>query len=316
MRLTNVRGFFGRLIIAIATGYIWFFYSERVFWSFWREGEDTIFFFFLTWMIYTIAAYICLILIQEFRVRSVWAMFLVGAFFGWLIEGVFAMTLFGAEGLVFPLTISWTGLAWHAIISVILGWYVLQKALIHSFKRTFWVSALLGIFWGAWSIFWSLDNVELVPIEAYALHAFAITLILLCVQRAYYVLNATGFKATRLEKITLAVLAVGWFGFVTAPTIGLLAIVLPLLFGILYVALRKNKKTETKPSFLSLLDTRVPWARSGVVLLMPLCATMIYAAAQSMHLALPTNFVVLGITLPAGFILFGISLWKVFRAKK
>ena len=39
MRLINVHGFFGRLIIAIATGYIWFFYSERVFWSFWREGR-------------------------------------------------------------------------------------------------------------------------------------------------------------------------------------------------------------------------------------------------------------------------------------
>lgn len=84
-------------------------------------------------------------------------MFLVGAFFGWLVEGVFAMTLFGAEGILFPFTISWTGLAWHAIISVVLGWYVLQQALTHSFKRTAWVSGMLGIF-GVHGLFFGVSK--------------------------------------------------------------------------------------------------------------------------------------------------------------
>jgi hypothetical protein len=316
MRLTNVRGFFGRLIIAIATGYIWFFYSERVFWSFWRRGEDTFGSFFATWAVYAIAAYICLILIQQYKARSVWAMFLVGAFFGWLVEGVFAMTLFGAEGIPFPFTISWTGLAWHAIISVVLGWYVLQQALTHSFKRTAWVSGMLGIFWGTWSIFWSLERAEVVPVDAYVLHAFAVTVILICMQCMYGWLGMQQFSATRLEKITVGLLAVLWFGFVTVPTFGALAAVLPVLFGVLYLALRKNKKTETRQSFLATLDAPITYMRSFAVLLMPLCATLIYALAQGMQLAPPTNFLVLGVTLPAGFILLGVSLWKVFRAKK
>ena len=315
MRLANVRGFFGRLIIAIATGYIWFFYSERVFWSFWREGEDTFGSFFATWAVYTVAAYICLILMQEYKARSIWAIFLIGAFFGWLVEGVFAMTLFGAEGIPFPFTISWTGLAWHAIISVVLGWYVLQQALLRSFTRTAWVSALLGIFWGGWSIFWSVEA-EVPSVDIYALHAFLITALLVCMQRMYGWLGMQQFSATRLEKIILALLTLAWFGFVTVPTFGALAAVLPVLFGVLYLALRKNKKTETRQSFLATLDAPVPYMRSFAVLLMPLFATLIYAGAHSMQLAVPTNFFVLGVTLPAGFILLGVSLWKVFRAKK
>jgi len=314
MKLLQAHGFLSRLLLALATGYIWFFYSERVFWSFWRVGEDAPFFFLLGWLLYSVAVYICLILIQEFRVRSVWAMFLVGAFFGWLIEGVFVMTLFGAEGIPFPLTISWTGLAWHALISVVLGWYVLQQALLHSFTRTAWVSALLGLFWGVWSIFWSLDNVEMVSVEAYALHAFLITGIFICMQRAYARLGAQ-FSATRLEKIFLGVFVLAWFGFVTVPAFGFLTIVLPVLFGVLYLALRKNKKTETRQNFLSVLDTPVSYGRSFAVLFMPLIATGIYALAQGLGLVLPTNFVILGVTLPLGFVLLGVSLWKVFRAK-
>lgn len=308
--------FLAVLLLQLQPAIFGFFYSERVFWSFWREGEDTFGSFFATWAVYTVAAYICLILMQEYKARSIWAIFLIGAFFGWLVEGVFAMTLFGAEGIPFPFTISWTGLAWHAIISVVLGWYVLQQALTHSFKRTAWVSGMLGIFWGAWSIFWSLERAEVVPVDAYILHAFAIIVILICAQRMYGWLGMQQFSATRLEKITVGLLAVFWFGFVTVPTFGALAAVLPVLFGVLYLALRKNKKTETRQSFLATLDAPIPYMRSFAVLLMPLFAALIYAGAHSMQLAVPTNFVVLGVTLPAGFILLGVSLWKVFRAKK
>ena len=116
-----------RLLLALSTGYILFFYSERIFWSLARPG-DTPFDYLLTPLLYAIFAYIFLIIVEMFCVRNIWAIFIAGAAFGWIGEGIVAMTLFGGE-ISLPFSISWTGLAWHALISVLIGWYYLRKIL-------------------------------------------------------------------------------------------------------------------------------------------------------------------------------------------
>jgi len=317
MKSQGFSNFLSRLAVAVATGYIWFFYSERVFWSYWRVGEDTVPIFLLTWVVYSVAAYIGLILIQEYKARSVWALFLVGAVFGWLIEGVFAMTFFGTAEIPFPLTISWTALAWHALISVVFGWYVLQQALLHSLKRTAVVSLSLGTFWGLWSLFWFPDAPGgPIPVQDFLLYALAITTLLMLAQRVYPKLNGQ-FRATRLEKLVLAVLVLGWYGVATVPTFGVLALtVLPAVFGVAYVALYKNKKTETQTSILATFSAKVPWGRSFAVLLMPAAAVVVYGLAVSFNAFLLANFLVLAVTLPAGFVLFCMSVWKVWRVPK
>jgi hypothetical protein len=42
---------FRKTAIVLANGYILFFFSERVFWSFWRTG-DTLTEFLITWFAY------------------------------------------------------------------------------------------------------------------------------------------------------------------------------------------------------------------------------------------------------------------------
>ncbi|RLG48328.1 MAG: hypothetical protein DRN92_01275 [Thermoproteota archaeon] len=83
--------------------------------------------------------------ITEFKVGSFGTLFLIGALFGWLVEGLIEQTLY--ESL--PLSISWTGLACHSLISVSIGWYAIRKALKEGNRRRIMqISSLFGLFWG------------------------------------------------------------------------------------------------------------------------------------------------------------------------
>ncbi len=300
-----------RVILSLALGYVFFFFGERVFWSFPHPG-DTLISNVLAWLLYSFNAYLTLMVIEYFHVRAWWVVFLAGAFFGWLIEGVFAMTLFGGGGLPFPLGISWTGLAWHALIDAFIGWYLVMMFLNgNHYKKIIFFSIALGIFWGVWSLAWVLETPPIVTTpDLYLLHGL-VTTILLCV--SYYLFlkfRPAEFVSSRLEKIIVALPVLGFFSVVTVPTIGLLAAILPVLFGILYFALRKNRDQEEGSNFLHSLSGQPKIWGYLPLLLSPIIAALIYNSG----LALPTNFYILYITVPLGFIFLGISLYKVFTS--
>ena len=121
-----------RLLSVLACGYILMFYSEHLFWAHVR-ASDTLFDYLETWLLYSFLAFAFLNLIDHFRVQNIWALFLCGAVFGWLVEGVIVQTTY--ESL--PLSISFTGLAWHALISVWVGWYAVRKAIQTGIGSTF-----------------------------------------------------------------------------------------------------------------------------------------------------------------------------------
>jgi hypothetical protein len=301
-----------RIGLAGSVGYILLFYSERMFWSVWRP-EDGPASLLATLIVYAIAADISLAAIRWFRVRAASAMFLVGAAFGWLIEGVFAMTLFGAGGVVFPITIAWTGLAWHALISVMLGLYALPLALLHSLHRSLLVSASLGIFWGVWSVWWERQAAP-VDWQRFLAHALIATLVLIPAYRAMHVLRVGRLGPSRTETALLAIPALSWFALVTVPVQGVLAlIVLPVLFGAIFVALRRNRQAEIRPDFLAMIDERIPWTRSACLLVMPVLATLVHEAARNSADPPATNVLVLVVTAPLGAIAFIVSLWRCLR---
>jgi hypothetical protein len=80
--------------VVLANGYILFFFSERVFWSFWR-ASDSLRDFVITWLVYCLLGWIFLDLVRRFRVASFAPLFLCGAVFGWVGEGVVVDTLYG-----------------------------------------------------------------------------------------------------------------------------------------------------------------------------------------------------------------------------
>jgi hypothetical protein len=67
-----------KLAVVLATGYILFFYSERVFWSFLRPG-DKFADLLLGWLMYSLLAWVFLLLVRQCRIAAFPALFLAGA---------------------------------------------------------------------------------------------------------------------------------------------------------------------------------------------------------------------------------------------
>ena len=84
---SHMRRWTQKLVVVLATGYILFFYSERVFWSFLRPGDkftDLV----LGWLMYSLLAWVFLLLVRQCRIAAFPALLIAGAVFGWLAEGV------------------------------------------------------------------------------------------------------------------------------------------------------------------------------------------------------------------------------------
>jgi len=136
------------LVALLSGGFILFFFSETLFWG--RPGRASPAELSLTWLAYTVLAAALLWALETYRARGGAAFFLGAALYGWLAEGVLAGTLY--TGL--PLSLSWTGLAWHALLSVGLGWSGLSRALRSGAWATLGAATLWGVFWALWATVW------------------------------------------------------------------------------------------------------------------------------------------------------------------
>ena len=304
--------FLKRWAFTLATGYIFVVFSEHVFWSRSRPGEDSLGNYLAVWVAYSLVAFIFLTLVEYFRVKTFHPLFLVGAVVGWLAEGVIVQTMY--ESL--PLSISFTGLAWHAILTVWLGWYVLRRALLKSFAATLKLAALIGVGWGLWAMSWWYEEPTMITSPlAFARYAFIVTVLLTLIHVWYDRLNVRAFKPTRAEVIVVTLLFALYFAFLAVPAVPIAPVILLPLLLLVFWSLRTNRKRETEGSVLEQLTGHVPFDRYALLFLIPFLAVGIYTVAHTFLLASrpPTHWLLYLVTTPLGFILFGMSVWKIWR---
>lgn len=298
------------IVFVLSTGYIFVYFSEFLFWAHIR-AEDSLTNWLSTWIAYSLMAYIFLSLVAYFRVKGVWALFLAGAVFGWLAEGVIVQTTY--ESL--PLSISFTGLAWHALLTVWVGWYAIKKMIL---STKIWSSvklaSLIGLMHGLWAITWWVEpDGQISPVSEYALFTFTITILAIT---AYWLANwsiSTPMRWNRWTMAVITILFVLYFIFVTIPASPIAMVILPVLFGFAYWGLRQNRKMESEGSLLDILSGHVSLKNYLVLLGIPVMSTLVYALAMFLNLKAHTNWILYLITTPLGFILFGISLFKMWR---
>jgi hypothetical protein len=299
-------------ILVISTGFIFFYYSEQLFWARVRPG-DSISEWLSTWAAYSLMAFVFLVLVQYFRVRSIWALFLVGAAFGWIAEGVVVQTTY--ESL--PLSISFTGLAWHALITVLVGWYAVRKSL-HSTNRlaTLKIAAAIGLCYGLWSIsWWGEPDGGVSTVLEFAAFSFIVAVLAIFAYRFSDWNSAVTFTPNRWSIVIIGGLALLYFIFVTIPAQPLAALILPVLLSLVYLGLRWNRQSEPEGSLLDSVNGLVPAWKYACVLAIPVCAVGVYALATVLDLHWRTNWILYLVTMPLGFILFGVSLYKTWKKK-
>lgn len=308
-------GLRARWMAAAATGYILMFFSELLFVNV-IESPVTPEDLALTYVFYVLEAVIFLAIVDRFRVRSLWALFLVGAVYGWLLEGIINPTMYQA----FPIYVSFTGLAWHAPLDVILGWYAINRLLLMNRPRLVALAAaLIGLFWGVWAIWpWYEPGVVLPP-DVFAAFTWGSSLLLVAAYWLYQRAGAADFHPSHWLLGLLAALHLFLFVVNVIPTIPLALLVLPPLLAITFWALSRHRQgADGSQSLLADLSGGGVGAASYAALLtMPLTASVLYGLFGWLGVVFPTNIPIFLILTPLGFLLFALSIWQAgFRRRR
>lgn len=301
-----------RILFILSAGYILMYFSEHMFWARYRPGTDSLANYLPTWIAYSLAGYAALAVVSVFRVRRAEAVFLAGAVFGWLIEGVVVGTTY--ENL--PLSISFTGLAWHALISFMIGLWVLPEILAR--RREFTLPAVIGIglFFGAWGINWNANAAEYhAPALEFILFVAAATALLIPAYGIFTALRRSPIRILPAEAGALIPVTLFFFAFQAAAQ-PVAICVLPVLMGITFFALWRNRRSETAGSLLADPLPAVPAWALPAFLLIPVAAAGIYLPAVWLGLKIQTNILFYLLLMPLGFILFFVSLWRILADRR
>ncbi len=288
----------------LLTGYILSFFSEWMFWSGRPTDPDFIIGLVPTWLTYSFITFLFLAAVDYFRVRTLWAAFLAGALYGWLLEGIIVQTTYAD----FPLNLSWTALAWHASISVVFGGYVLPRALRNGRRIALWC-VVFGLCLGVWSTGWWSETTP-AAIESVVLYncGFGIGLV-----AAYVWRDKLTFKVNRSAIYSGIALLGLYYVAVTLPTQPLSLVLLPPLLIVTLLTLRRNRRQEAEHPLEVIRPITI--RRAATLLFIPLTASAVYAAAFMMGMTLPGLQIAYLMLTPIGFIAFAVSVYQVWRGR-
>jgi len=288
---------------ALCTGYVACIFSERLFWTvLWPDATagDLL----LTWLAYSALAYLFLAVIHWSAADGWSSTFLAGSIYGWLAEGGLANTLYGGEASApFPWSISITGLSWHALLTIMVGWWGTRLALrAGRATQLAMICAGVGVFWGFWSMFPLQEQPPIdTPIASFAAQAIGFSLALLLAWAAISKLDFDSF-APGWAGTLIALAAVGLFYIQHAAAQGFAVLLLPALIALSLglLALNRKLRAQAVTSAARASNRRLLW-----LLLTPLLATVVFATLKALGGdRLPVASTVYLIAGTAGFVMY------------
>ena len=298
-----------RWLYILVTGFILVFFSELLFW-----GTNSLLGLVETWLFYSLAAFVTLAAIAHFRVNTIGPLFLVGALYGWLVEGVIVQTTY--ENL--PISLSDTALSWHALITILVGWYAMRRALLEPtpYRAMAW-GAGIGIFWGLWMPFWGFLDEPGLPSFTLERMALLVGLSVPALMLAYWLQNRLtppAFSPHRIEIGVVGALFVLQFAVVVVPLYPFALLVLPPLLLLVYLGLRHHRRTAPpERDYIAGLTGPTPLLNYlGVLLILP-AALGAFALVQATGLTPVPQYATYVVTVSAGALMFLASLFKVWR---
>lgn len=264
------------------------------------------------------------------------AVVLAGGVYGFVTEGVLTPIVYG--GFPFdPFAISYTSLAWHALIGVTFGLVLLHRALARgSLVTALCLICLFGAFWGAWAIGLRLppdDDEELAGISAlvgdvtvatFALYTVAVTAVVaLCHGLLGRLVRASDLAPPRGWRWAMAGVGLLWFAILIVPgvpwaPVELAALLLVCRWGLIRLARSQATGRSTRPpDVLVGVTAKFPWPRLGLLAALPATGIVTYAALVGASLGDDTIRLIrdslVWLQMTAGWVLFG---WALFRASR
>lgn len=304
-----------RPVLIAAFGAILVSFSE--FW-FYRVEEEVSSIGIL--LAYGLLGFLFLIILERFKVRDFAGFFVAAALLGYLIEGVPVPVMYAGP----PLSIVWTSLAWHALLTVCVGWVGFKLVMAHGgLISVVFFNAALGAFLGLWnSYMWNAredDATGALSFEWTSAELFAEQFVL---GYALFIVGHLVFDwvwkphegLTRWEHYGLWVIAAVIAGGVAFAS-GLLVLlpILPVMVLICLWALRRNARRDLPRHdgiVAALAGKRIPIWRYVFTLLIPVCAITTYASLVDLQAGIEMNAWVI---LTAGPISLGLFLWGLWR---
>ncbi|MBI2300109.1 MAG: hypothetical protein HYU66_14395 [Armatimonadetes bacterium] len=225
------------------------------------------------------------------------------------------------------MSISFTGLAWHAPLDVFVGWYLVRQALSRKSRfQTFALACGIGLFYGLWAVFWwneppppmkalfDAGRKDLVFIH-FTLFAVGTTVFLALAHWLYQRTRLTEFKPSRFECWVVGVLSLLYYALVTVPAAPRALWVLPPLMGLTLWALARNRRAESRPDAIAAFPETPKPLNYLLLLVIPLVASMVYLVALATGARLHTNMVVYTIATPLGALLWIVSVVMCARRR-
>lgn len=287
-------------------------WSESWFYGRWR-AEDSVIGFVETVAAYGLAVQVVRFVALRWQVaasgRGAWRrVFLAGALYGWLVEGVIVTTVIDD----LPLTLSYTGLAWHALFTVLLGWWWMPRQLARPLLGSLLPLAAVGAGVGAWASFWKFEEGAVTPVLEYAVFVTLTTVAYAAGLAAWWALRARanpGLRGSVVAMVLLLAIAVAH------AITNLLTLLGPALVGVALLALITTTPRSTDATLLPTAGP-APWRSLWRLVLVPVVATGVFALSTSSPQAIPTGWPFLIVTAPLAALLFVLAWWRARRASR
>jgi hypothetical protein len=302
--------FANRLGLAIAAGLVFLAFSEIGFWGHYDYVTGFTSRFLPALIGYCLLAYAFLWIVSAFRARELPALFLAGALYGWLAEGIVVFTMYDS----LPLSISFTGLAWHALLTVTVGFRLFSKRLAEGpIASLLKLCLATGVVWGLWCTWWwSLEPFRTSPAQ-FALYATQTTSLAAIGLAVFAAMPDRRFRPSWPEKIVVGGLFAVQFVFGAVPARPVAALVLPICAGLAVWGLAANRRQERLPDLIVDLAGRIAAPRLAALAIVPASASVVYAALWTSGGKPWTGPLLYLATVPTGFGLFGWALWKLLK---
>ena len=315
-------------LFVLALGAVSWAWSEVGFWATFRADDSAPSWIF-TWLAYSLVVGVVLRVARLFPVRGLPGLVILGALYGWLVEGVVAFTVYQQ----LPFSLIWTGVAWHGMLTVVVGWWLLPRILRSGGWRAWVSSALVGLAWGAWSVGWwgaAPDQREDPVVPDLLGYAQFVGVVSVAAILGYYLVQRVPLQGGDLRSRWGAIASVAvlgaWGAVMVLPSLPWAPLVLAPLLALVWFSLRRLAGQEPPVGRTAIPEqwpSGVPARRLGPLVLVPASALALYAAlipldagvrGEGPFFLILLVFVI--VTTLVGAVALTWSLWRTWRPRR